>query len=113
MKDLNKITEEMATYVCDKLCQYPLICEQDELDSICAECKMGEFVNQINEQGKTNLERLTTDEIATMIYNTDTFDKVCDGDFDENDNAICHKGSVNEQNCIECIKEWLLREDNA
>lgn len=53
MKDLEMITMEMAEYVCDKLCIYPrTVTDQEEMDRICAECKMEQFVRQIEEAVK-------------------------------------------------------------
>ena len=52
MKDLNIITTEMMEHICDNLCWYPEeIKDPEELECICAECKMGKFVcDIINEE---------------------------------------------------------------
>lgn len=53
MKDLSKITTEMLEHICDKLCIYPrTVTDQDELDGICAECRMEQFARQIEEAVK-------------------------------------------------------------
>lgn len=44
---MEKITTEFAEYICDKLCKYPCVCDQEELDEHCAECKMGKFICDI------------------------------------------------------------------
>ena len=52
LKDLNIITTEMMEHICDNLCWYPEeIKDPEELECICAECKMGKFVcDIINEE---------------------------------------------------------------
>lgn len=52
MKDLNIITTEMMEHICDNLCWYlEEIKDPEELERICAECKMGKFVcDIINEE---------------------------------------------------------------
>lgn len=45
--DMEKITTEFAEYICNKLCKYPCVCDQEELDEYCAECKMVEFICNI------------------------------------------------------------------
>ena len=47
--DIDQITTEMMEYICDNLCKHPnrVGITQDELDGICAECKMGKFVCDI------------------------------------------------------------------
>ncbi len=53
MKDLNQITTEMMEHVCDKICQYPhIFTDQDELNYICAECKMEKFASDIINSGQ-------------------------------------------------------------
>lgn len=47
--DMDKLTTEMMEHICDNICMHPIRVgqTQDELDDICAECKMGEFVCDI------------------------------------------------------------------
>lgn len=45
--EMDKITTEMAEYICDKLCIYPQTKQEDELEEICCECEMGKFVCDI------------------------------------------------------------------
>lgn len=50
-KTMDEITMEMMEYICDNLCRHPREVEdQDELDDICAECEMGQFVCDILNQ---------------------------------------------------------------
>ena len=60
--DMDKLTTEMMEHICDNLCMHPIRVgqTQDELDDICAECKMGKFVcdilntyNRLNDFDKT------------------------------------------------------------
>ena len=60
--DMDKLTTEMMEHICDNICMHPIRVgqTQDELDDICAECKMGKFVcnilntyNRLNEFDKT------------------------------------------------------------
>ena len=47
--DMDKLTTEMMEYICDNLCKHPIRVgqTQEELDDICAECRMGKFVCEI------------------------------------------------------------------
>lgn len=47
--DMDKLTTEMMEHICDNLCKHPIRVgqTQDELDDICAECKMGKFICDI------------------------------------------------------------------
>lgn len=63
--DMEKITTEFAEYICDKLCKYPCIYDQEELDEYCAECKMAEFIcgicncyNKLNTFVGSQLEKI-------------------------------------------------------
>lgn len=63
--DMEKITTEFAEYICDKVCKYPCVCDQETLDEYCAECKMGKFIidilngyNTINNFVGSQVERL-------------------------------------------------------
>jgi hypothetical protein len=63
--DMEKITTEFAEYICDKLCKYPCVCDQEELDEYCAECKMAEFIcgicncyNKLNTFVGSQLEKI-------------------------------------------------------
>lgn len=52
---MDKITTEMAEYICDNLCRFPREMEQEELDEHCTECKMGQFICDIlNEYNRLN-----------------------------------------------------------
>ena len=45
---MEQITEKMADYVCGKLCMHKLRSpSESELEAICTECKMGEYINDI------------------------------------------------------------------
>ncbi len=110
MKDLEKITTEMMEHVCNQLCWYPkTITDQEQMDDICAECKMGQFVCDIINPGNTNFERLSVDSVAEMLYKTDDL-KGCDANFDDDDVIQCRKGLCENQDCKGCIREWLLEE---
>lgn len=46
--DIDQITTEMMEHICDNICKHPGNAkDQDELDWICADCKMGKFVCDI------------------------------------------------------------------
>lgn len=112
MKDLNEITTKMMEHVCDKLCRYSREAQdQEELEYICSECKMGRFVCDIINLGKSNFERLTVDQVAELLYQNDKVDKACKGEYDENDTLVCPSGQTGEkQECLECIKRWMMEE---
>ncbi len=39
---------EMATYICDDLCGFPILVDkQDELEELCAECRMSGYLSQL------------------------------------------------------------------
>lgn len=41
----DQITTEMMEHICDHLCRFPeSAASQEQLEDICAECKMGQFV---------------------------------------------------------------------
>lgn len=64
--DMDKLTTEMVEHICDNLCRHPRARQtQDELDDICAECKMGKFVcdilntyNRLNDFEKSQTHKL-------------------------------------------------------
>lgn len=50
--EMDRLVEEMMEHICDELCRYPELCGyeaegQEELERICAECKMGGYTCQI------------------------------------------------------------------
>lgn len=46
--DMDKLAAEMMEHICDNLCKHPCNAnDQEELEDICAECKMGKFVCDI------------------------------------------------------------------
>lgn len=47
MNRVERIIDEMTGYVCDKICKHNGDLDQDRLDEICAECKMGNHVYRI------------------------------------------------------------------
>lgn len=47
MNRINQITTEMAEHICDNLCRYPKNLTGDELEDICAECKLGQYICDI------------------------------------------------------------------
>lgn len=51
---MDEITTEMAEFICDDLCKHREEgLSQDELDEICCECKMGQFIcNILNEHNR-------------------------------------------------------------
>lgn len=45
---MDEIITEMAEYFCDKICKYPMECQDEEsLVEICFECKLGQFICDI------------------------------------------------------------------
>ena len=44
---MDKIVTEMAEHICDKLCRFPREMDQEELDEHCCDCKMGQFICDI------------------------------------------------------------------
>lgn len=42
---MDKILEEMMEYICDKRCRYPNEVNQEELDEICDQCAMNEYIS--------------------------------------------------------------------
>lgn len=50
VKEMNKIDltiTAMSEYICDKICRHPLDSSQEELEEVCAECKLGNFICDI------------------------------------------------------------------
>lgn len=54
--EMDKLVEPMMEHICDNLCRYPQEAKnQEELDRICADCKMGQFACGImNEYNRIN-----------------------------------------------------------
>lgn len=64
--DMEKITTEFAEYICDKLCKHPYECDQEELEEICAECRMGKFICDVcNEYNRVN--RFVGSEVEKLM----------------------------------------------
>ena len=65
--DMDKLTTEMMEHICDNICMHPIRVgqTQDELDDICAECKMGKFVCDI--LNTYNHSRQASDDIDKML----------------------------------------------
>lgn len=58
--DMDKLTTEMMEHICDNLCKHPSQAkDQDELDWICADCKMGKFVCDILNTYNRQMQQLT------------------------------------------------------
>ena len=59
--DMDKLTTEMMEHICDNLCKHPIRVGQiqEELDDICAECKMGKFVCDILNTYNHRMQQLT------------------------------------------------------
>lgn len=64
---MDKLTTEMMEHICDNICKEPCRTDidQEQLDDICAECKMARFVcdilnqyNRINEFDKSQRYKL-------------------------------------------------------
>ena len=44
---LEQATTAMMEHVCDHLCRFPGQCSEEELEEICAECRMDGFIGEI------------------------------------------------------------------
>lgn len=45
---MDRLTTEMAEYICDNLCKYPVECQDEEgLEEICCKCRMEQFICDI------------------------------------------------------------------
>ena len=53
---MEEITSKMMEYICDTICKHPYTCDQEELDAICADCEMGQFVCDILNKDIMNRE---------------------------------------------------------
>ena len=46
---MEKITTEMAEFICDKICKNPINTQSEEqLEDICSECKLSQFICDID-----------------------------------------------------------------
>lgn len=45
--NIMKITTEMAEHICDELCRHPKEMAENELEEICCECKLGQYICDI------------------------------------------------------------------
>ncbi|MDD3140738.1 MAG: hypothetical protein PHX08_17455 [Lachnospiraceae bacterium] len=44
---LNEMSTEMAEHICDNICKHPGNVSEDELENICCECKLGQYICNI------------------------------------------------------------------
>lgn len=117
MKDLNSITTEMMEHICDNLCWYPEeVSDKEELERICAECKMGQFVCDIINPGKSNFDRLANvDSMANLMLdgNIEGFGDAACLWIESKHNGICiygEDGPGDTKDCKACYKAWLQEE---
>lgn len=45
--NINQITTETAEHICDELCRHPGGMTEKELEEICCECKLGQYICDI------------------------------------------------------------------
>lgn len=117
MKDLNKITTEMMEHICDSICRFPRESKDpDELEGICVGCKMGKFVFDIINPGKSNLEKLTTIESMAKLMSEGNIeglsDTACIWVESKHNGGCIHgdDGPGDMDKCEECYKAWLQEE---
>lgn len=66
--DMDKLTTEMMEHICDNLCKHPCNAkDQEELDDICAECKMGKFVCDILNTYNRHMQQATTPAFERVV----------------------------------------------
>lgn len=54
--NIDQITTELAEYICDELCRHPKDLAEKELEEICCECKLGQYIcDTLNECQKGSL----------------------------------------------------------
>lgn len=92
---MDKITEEMAEYLCDKLCMYgsgqvPLT--QEKLDEKCNDCKLGKYVCDIlNEYNTLNdFEKTRTFKMIKKYKGFVRCEECLYKRSDEKNGAWCH-----------------------
>lgn len=79
MSRMEKAVDEMAAYVCDKVCRYGTDVSLDlkRLDGICAECEMGDHVCRIlNEHTRGVKNRVGQRSISWTDMVMDRFSRV-------------------------------------
>lgn len=64
--DMDKLTTtEMMEHICDHLCKHPCNAkDQEELEDICAECKMGKYVCDILNTYNRQMQQTMSDYIS-------------------------------------------------
>ena len=103
MKDLNKITTNMMEHVCDKLCYYPkTVTDQDQMNDICAACKMGQFVCDICNTWISCSERMPECEEIVLIQVSGRFRNIVFEDAFEMAEYTSNDGRV-----LESYPEWV------
>lgn len=104
--DIDKLTTEMMEHICDNICKHPIKVgqTQEQLEDICAECKMGKFVSAIlntynHTQSAYNVDKVLEQikELRTYCDKTDCKKCKCkDTCFDAELEKIVKVGGVNE-----------------
>lgn len=55
---MDKITTEFAEHICDNLCRYPHLLNEEELEDKCLMCEMGKFICDILNEHNRILEQV-------------------------------------------------------
>lgn len=96
---MDQIVERMTEYICDSLCKNPEKYSEEELQEICAECEMGQFICDIPNEYNRYAQMVKCSECEFRKDDTDcagTFYSYCrfegglEGDVTENDG--CSRG---------------------
>lgn len=44
---IEDVLDRMSEYICDKVCKFPGQYTEEQLEDVCFECRLGEFVCQV------------------------------------------------------------------
>lgn len=71
-KKMESLITEMQEYICDNLCAYPdVVKSQKQLEKICADCKMGDFICSIKNESLKDSKIIRCDQCEYSVKDSD------------------------------------------
>ena len=87
--DMKALTTEFAECICDKLCKYPDVCDQEELDEYCEMCKMDEFISDIL-KGYNQLNKFVGSQLENLLKKNSELERELQNYKNQESNPVIH-----------------------